>query len=53
MKTVIFFGLLCIADSIGAYTGWQLEGNVLHLGAFLFVVSIITDVINFIGHFRD
>lgn len=46
MRTVIFFGLLAIADAIGKQTGWHLPDNTLALAAFIMVFAIVADVVD-------
>lgn len=47
MRTVIFFGLLCIADAIGAYTGWKMQDKTLTVGDIIFGVAIVYDIVDF------
>lgn len=47
MRTVIFFGLMTIAESIGAQTGWIMSDRVIIWGSIVFVVAMIFDVLSF------
>jgi hypothetical protein len=48
MRTVIFFGLLCIAESIGKFTGWKLNEVTGSVMLVILVLAILFDVIDFI-----
>jgi hypothetical protein len=49
MRTVVFFGLMCIADSIGKQTGWSpMPSDVAKFGAVIFIFAVLTDVIDFV-----
>lgn len=43
MRTVIFFGLMCIARSIGEQTGWRVSETTASWGAVIFIFAIIFD----------
>lgn len=46
MRTVIFFGLMCIADAIGKQTGWAPTQTVAPIGAVIFLVAVVLDFID-------
>ena len=48
MRTVVFFGLMSIAESIGAQTGWVMTERVIKLGAAIFIVAMLMDILSFI-----
>ena len=48
MRTVIFFGLMCIADAIGARTEWSPSNWVAIIGAFILGGAIAMDVLEII-----
>ena len=46
MRTVIFFGLMCIADAIGKQTGSAVPENVATVGAVIFILAAVFDIID-------
>jgi hypothetical protein len=46
MRTVIFFGLICIADAIGKQTGWKMPEDIANMGAVIFIFAVIFDIID-------
>ena len=52
MRTVIFFGLLIIADAIGKQTGWSLPEKSITLAAVIFVFAIAADIVDVVHSLR-
>lgn len=48
MRTVILFGLLSIADSIGEQTGWHLSGVSVSFGGVVLICAILFDIVDVI-----
>lgn len=48
MRTVLFFSLMCIAQSIGSQTGWFVSKEVVPLGEIILAGSVVMDILDFI-----
>lgn len=55
MRTVIFFGLLAIADAIGTHTGWHLTDKTLAWAvwaAFMVMLfAIVADIVDLVRNY--
>ncbi len=48
MRTVTFYGLVCIAGAISHASGYKVGGGVVTIGAIIFVCAIMFDIVDFV-----
>lgn len=44
MRTVLFFGLVSIAEAVGALSGWEYSAGGAFFGAMICIVVVVMDI---------
>lgn len=53
MRSVIFFCLMCICDSISAQTGYSVPDPVVVIGVVIFIMAVVADTVEFVKGLLD